>query len=75
MTHRFGGEAQDDQSPTLTRHALVMEALNDNFEQGLIKLKELVKDDQNGSLQVKVEEKEQIITLLLSLATKGFKSE
>ena len=52
----------------------MIDLINDNFEQGLLKLKELVKEEQSGSVVVTFEEKEQIVNLLLSLTTSGYKN-
>jgi hypothetical protein len=43
--------------------------IDSNFEQGLLKLKELVKDEQNGELSLNFQEKEMIIMLLLQMTT------
>jgi hypothetical protein len=43
--------------------------IHSNFEQGLLKLKELVKDEQSGDLSLDFQEKEMIISLLLQMTT------
>ena len=58
----------------MPRHQEVLDLINENFEQGLLKLKELVKDEQNGQIQITFEQKEQIINLLLMLTTSGYKN-
>jgi hypothetical protein len=50
MTHRFGGAGEhttdkNQEEEDIPRHQQVIEALGSNFEQGLLLMKELVKDD------------------------------
>ena len=58
----------------MPKYQQVIDLINDNFEQGLLKLKELVKEEQSGSVVVSFEQKEQIVNLLLSLTTSGYKN-
>lgn len=60
--------------PSVPRHQEVVDLINQNFEQGLLKLKELVKDEQNGQIQITFDQKEQIIGVLLDLTTLGYKN-
>ncbi len=51
------------------RHIEVIELIQENFEKGLIALKQLVKDEQNGEIEVSFDQKEKMISLLLKLTT------
>ena len=65
---------EQEREPSIPKYQQVIDLINDNFEQGLLKLKELVKEEQSGTVVVSFEQKEQIVNLLLSLTTSGYKN-
>jgi hypothetical protein len=52
----------------------VLQLIEQNFEKGLLLLKELVKDEQTGAVQLSFEKKERIISKLLLITTKGYEN-
>jgi len=57
---------------TVPRDVAVLDLIDRDFEKGLVLLKELVKDEQTGDVQLSFEKKERIISKLLLLTTRGY---
>lgn len=57
--------------PQIPKDEQLLNLLDINFEQGLLLLKELVKEEQTGLIQLDFHQKEAIITSLLSKTTPG----
>lgn len=52
----------------------MLNLIDQDFEKGLLSLRELVKDEQVGKVQLSFEQKEGIILRLLVLTTQGYKN-
>ena len=52
----------------------MIDLIDSNFEQGLLALKELVKEEQAGKLSLSFDRKEKIVNKLLCLTTIGYKN-
>lgn len=50
----------------------ILEMIDSNFEQGLIQLKQLVAEEQNGRVKLRHDQKERLVQKLLTLTTKGY---
>ena len=48
--------------------------IDENFEQGLLLMKELVKDEQQGIVQVTFEQKHKLVQKLIRFTTLGYKN-
>ena len=56
----------NDQPERGPRYLEVIDEIKNNFEQGLLKLKELVSDEQSGKIApIPFDQKEQIVSLLV----------
>jgi hypothetical protein len=59
----------------MPRHLEVIEEITADFEKGLLKLKQLVGDEQSGRVApTTFEQKEQIVSLLIRITTQGYRS-
>ena len=64
---------QSIEEDTLPSEEEVLSLIDSNFEQGLLSLKELVKCEQTGQVQLSFEQKERIICRLLQITTNGYR--
>lgn len=73
---RYGDAMVESQQTEreLTEDEAVLDLIDQDFEKGLLSLRELVKHEQVGKVQLSFEQKERIIVRLLMLTTQGYKN-
>ena len=73
---RYGDALVESQQTEreLAEDEVVLNLIDEDFERGLLSLRELVKDEQLGKVRLSFEQKERIIVRLLVLTTQGYKN-
>lgn len=73
---RYGDALVESQQTEreLAEDEAVLELIDEDFEKGLLSLRELVKQEQVGKVQLTFEQKERIVVRLLVMTTQGYKN-
>jgi hypothetical protein len=69
-----GDTYDNEEDAPLSKDEEVLQMLEENFEKGLLALKELVKEEQTGAISLPFEKKHNIISKLLEITTIGYQN-